>query len=204
MQKLGAWTRILAIGLLFAASAGSALADYTSLLSRAKAGDQGAQLDLGNALMFGFDGAKESPREAIRWLTAARKGGGDLGRRATVNLGLLYGNRSFGQPDGAKAVKLLEEVARWPDMAGKSARSGLASLYHMSPRDATIPTNFDKALFWYFAAQASAAPEGKFGLNAQINRSIREIMTQSPESSESAVEIQGRAVEWVRRVEGRH
>ena len=69
-----------------------------------------------------------------------------------------------------------------------------------SPLVLTRP-NFDKALFWYFAAQASGAPEAPgSGVDAQTARSIRQLMA---ESSESAVEIRGQAIEWVRKAEGR-
>ena len=81
------------------------------------------------------------------------------------------------------------------------ARFNLAALYHLPTSEATIATNFDKALFWYFAAQASAAPEAVgSGVDAQTARSIRQLMA---ESSESAVEIRGQAIEWVRKAEGR-
>ncbi len=201
MQKISTWAQRLAVGLALAACVGTALADYQTMLGRAKAGDQRAQAAVGQALMFGHDGAPQNTREAVRWLTTAQKGGGELSRRATVNLGILYGSRVFGQPNGAKAVKLLEEVARGPDTPGKMARFNLAALYHLPTSEATIATNFDKALFWYFAAQASAAPEAVgSGVDAQTARSIRQLMA---ESSQSAVEIRGQAIEWVRKAEGR-
>ena len=199
MQKLRTWTKIAAVGLLFAAYAGSALADYQALLKQATAGDQKAQLGLGHALMYGYEGAPKNTREAVRWLTAAQKGGGAYGRSASVNLGIIYGNRSYGQPNGPKAVKLLEDMARYPDMPGKMARVNLGAMYLKEPDQATVPMNYDKALFWYFAAQASAAPSPPgSGVEHQIDTTIRTLMTRS---SESAVEIRGRAVEWVRRVE---
>lgn len=201
MQKISKWAQRLAVGLALAACVGTALADYQTLLNRAKAGDQPAQLELGRAYMYGYEGAPKNSPEAVRWLARAQKAGGDYGRAATVNLGILYGRRSFGQPNGATAVKLLEGVARGSDMSGKMARYNLAALYHVPSSEATIPTNFDKALFWYFAAQASGAPEAPgSGVDAQTARSIRQLMA---ESSESAVEIRGHAIEWVRKAEGR-
>ena len=201
MQKKTGWVRNTTVALALVAFVASAHADYTTLLKQAKAGDQKSQLELGRVLMYGYDGAPQDPREAVRWLTSAKNGGGEFGRRATVNLGILHSKKSLGQANGAKAVKLLEEVARDAEMTGKMARYNLAVMNHASRDEATIPPNYDKALFWYFAAQASAAPEYPgSGVDAQIDRSIRRLMT---ESTESAVEIRGQAVEWVRRVEGR-
>ena len=47
MQKISKWAQRLAVGLALAACVGTALADYQTLLNRAKAGDQPAQLELG-------------------------------------------------------------------------------------------------------------------------------------------------------------
>lgn len=191
--------RLLVAAALLMAPAFDAWADYQTMLKQAKRGVQSEQLELGYSHMYGYKGVPKDSREAMRWLTAAQKGGGPLGRRASVNLGIMHGNRLYGYPDGAKSLRLLEAAAVYPDMIGKMARMNLGVMHTKPPEEATMPTNYDKALFWYFAARESSAqlPAGS-GFEDQIDTAIRRLMWVT---SESAVEIRGRAVEWVRRVE---